>query len=62
MKKYLIADWITATGFEAPAVIVVIQKGHNTMPSFCQRAKAKLVIYHYEIVYAKSTDSNCLMS
>ena len=45
-KKYVIADWYTATGFEAPAVIVVIPKNHPSMPTFCQRAKAKLVVYH----------------
>ena len=45
-KKYLIADWSTAAGFEAPAVIVVIPKDFDSMPTYCQRAKAKLVIYH----------------
>ena len=43
-KKYLIADWDTATGFEAPAVIVVIYY-YKSMPTYCQRAKAKLVVY-----------------
>ena len=46
-KKYMIADWKTATGFEAPAVIVVIPKIYDSMPTYCQRAKAKLVVYHY---------------
>ena len=42
-KKYLIADWVTATGFEAAAVIAVID---ITMPpTVIQRAKAKLVVY-----------------
>ena len=45
-KKYLIADWGTALGFEAPAVIVVIDKDNPVMPTYCQRAKAKLVVYH----------------
>ena len=47
-KKYLIADWATATGFEAPAVILVMPKSYPSMPTMCQRAKAKLVVYHYE--------------
>lgn len=46
-KKYLIADWDVATGFEAPAVIVVIPKNLSSMPTYCQRAKAKLVVYHH---------------
>ena len=49
-KKYMIADWKTATGFEAPAVIVVTQMASdhtNAMPTKLQRAKAKLVVYHY---------------
>ena len=44
--KYLIADWSTAAGFEAPAVILVIGKTHPNRATMCQRAKAKLVIYH----------------
>ena len=47
-KKYLIADWDTAAGFEAPAVIVVIPKNELSMPTFCQRAKAKLAIYNVQ--------------
>ena len=43
--KYLIADWVTAAGFEAPAVILVIDKSATAMPTMCQRAKAKLVVY-----------------
>ena len=44
-KKYLIADWVTASGFEAPAVILVIHKNEIPMPPMIQRAKAKLVVY-----------------
>jgi hypothetical protein len=47
-KKYLIADWYTATGFEAPAVIVVTKKSNKEFATMSQRAKAKLVIYKYE--------------
>ena len=43
--KYLIADEVTARGFEAPAVILVIDKYATAMPTMCQRAKAKLVVY-----------------
>ena len=44
-KKYLIADCVTASGFEAPAVILVIDKYATAIPTTCQRAKAKLVVY-----------------
>ena len=44
-KKYLIADGVTASGFEAPAVIAVIYKYWAEMPMMYQRAKAKLVVY-----------------
>ena len=47
-KKYLIADWRTATGFEAPAVIVVTKKSNKEFATMSQRAKAKLLIYKYE--------------
>ena len=46
-KKYLIGDWFSSAGFEAPAVIFITkyQDAANNA-TFCQRAKAKLVIYH----------------
>ena len=46
-KKYLIADWYSSAGFEFPAVIFVTNDYINDHrnATFCQRAKAKLVIY-----------------
>lgn len=46
-KKYLIADWFASAGFEFPAVIFVTTELNTDMNAyFCQRTKAKLVIYH----------------
>ena len=49
-KKYLIAGWYTSAGFEFPAVIWVTKKSSirhdDRTATYCQRAKAKLVIYH----------------
>merc|ERR1712228_209666 len=46
-KKYLIADWHSSVGFEFPAVIFVTRDlNDDRNATFCQRAKAKLVIYH----------------
>ena len=46
-KKFLISDWFTAAGFEAPAVIIVSNERLENYPRFathCMRAKAKLVV------------------
>ena len=46
-KKFLISDWRTAAGFEAPAVIIVIDGSMGNYSAFathCMRAKAKLVV------------------
>ena len=46
-KKFLISDWHTAAGFEAPAVIIVSNERLENYPRFathCMRAKAKLVV------------------
>ena len=46
-KKFLISDWFTAAGFEAPAVIIVTGEGmeHDSIfATHCMRAKAKLVV------------------
>ena len=46
-KKFLISDWYTAAGFEAPAVIIVTDGGMENDSNFathCMRAKAKLVV------------------
>jgi hypothetical protein len=49
-KKFLISDWYTATGFEAPAVIIVTDvqiPNHPMFATHCMRAKAKLVVYSF---------------
>ena len=46
-KKFLISDWQTAAGFEAPAVIIVseeILENESSFATHCMRAKAKLVV------------------
>ena len=46
-KKFLISDWRTAAGFEAPAVIIVseeILENESSFATHCMRAKAKLVV------------------
>ena len=45
-KKFLISDWYTAAGFEAPAVIFVTDflSYHPSFATNCMRAKAKLVV------------------
>ena len=46
-KKYLIGDWFSSAGYEVPAVIYVTQDLDDpSNATYCQRAKAKLVIYH----------------
>ena len=46
-KKYLIGNWYSAAGYEAPAVIFITKKLDDpSNATLCQRAKAKLVIYH----------------
>ena len=46
-KKFLIGDWFSTAGFEAPAVIFITKYDDSANnATFCQRAKAKLVIYH----------------
>ena len=46
-KKYLIGHWYSSAGYEVPAVIFVTDDPENlSNATFCQRAKAKLVIYH----------------
>ena len=46
-KKFLIGDWFSTAGFEAPAVIFITKYDDTANnATFCQRAKAKLVIYH----------------
>ena len=50
-KKFLISDWFTAAGFEAPAVIIVAGKNMENDSSFathCMRAKAKLVVCYFD--------------
>ena len=45
--NYLIGDWFSTAGYEVPAVIFVTWKLDDPKnATFCQRAKAKLVIYH----------------
>ena len=45
--KYLLSDWYSTAGYEASAVIFVVKNLNEARNStFCQRAKAKLVIYH----------------
>ena len=45
-KKFLISNWYTAAGFEAPAVIFVTDflSYHPSFATNCMRAKAKLVV------------------
>ena len=46
-KKYLIGDWHSSAGYEVPAVIYVTRDLDDTRnATYCQRAKAKLVVYH----------------
>ena len=46
-KKYLIGNWFSSAGYEVPAVIFVTKDLNDpSNATFCQRAKAKLVIYH----------------
>ena len=46
-KKYLIGNWFSSAGYEVPAVIFVTRDLDDpSNATFCQRAKAKLVIYH----------------
>ena len=46
-KKYLIGDWYSSAGYEVPAVIYVTRYPNDPRnATYCQRAKAKLVIYH----------------
>lgn len=46
-QKYLVASWWMATGFEAPAVIVVTRNLEDVCNrNYYLRAKANLVIYH----------------
>ena len=46
-KKYLIGDWFSTAGFEVPAVLFITKYNDSANnATFCQRAKAKLVIYH----------------
>ena len=46
-KKYLIGNWWSSAGYEVPAVIYVTEDLNDPQnATFCQRAKAKLVIYH----------------
>ena len=44
--KYLLVDWLSAAGYEAPAVIFVTDDLNRLeYATYCQRAKAKLTIY-----------------
>ena len=47
-KKYLIGNWHSSAGYEVPAVIYVANKELDDPrnATYCQRAKAKLVIYN----------------
>ena len=46
-KKYLIGNWWSSAGYEVPAVIYVTRDLNDPRnATYCQRAKAKLVIYH----------------
>ena len=50
-KKFLISDWYTAAGFEAPAVIIVsdeIMENGSRFATHCMRAKAKLVVCYFQ--------------
>ena len=51
-KKFLICDWLSSAGYEAPAVIFVSldkrlgsDMDDHRYATYCQRAKSKLVIY-----------------
>ena len=51
-KKFLICDWLSSAGYEAPAVIFVYvdktlgsDMDDHRYATYCQRAKSKLVIY-----------------
>ena len=45
-KKYLIGNWWSSAGYEVPAVIYVTKNLDDPRnATYCQRAKAKLVIY-----------------
>ena len=44
--RFLIGDWYTTAGYEAPTVIFVVANLERTnIPTCVQRAKAKLIIY-----------------
>ena len=46
-KKYLIGDWYSTAGYEVPTVIFVTKRLDDPRnATFCQRAKANLVIYY----------------
>ena len=46
-QKYLVASWMMASGFEAPAVIVVTRNLEDVCNrNYYLRAMANLVIYH----------------
>ena len=46
--NYLIGDWFSTAGYEVPAVIFVTKDvNDHRNATFCQRAKAKLVIYQF---------------
>jgi hypothetical protein len=61
-KKYLIGDWYSSAGYEVPAVILVTQKlDDNRNATYCQRAKAKLVIYHAPNPRAYSKKNSCIV-
>ena len=50
-EKYMICDWHSAAGYEAPAVILVTKSLDDLRnATFCQRAQAKLIIYHVPMV------------
>ena len=53
-QKFLIADWHSSAGYEVPAVIFVCRYlNDHKNATFCQRAKAKLVIYKTNIPHEK---------
>ena len=59
-KKFLISDWYTVAGFEAPAVIIVtdgMKENDSRFATFCMRAKAKLVVCSFSVtlLYNKVT-------
>ena len=50
--KFLIGDWWTTAGYEAPAVIYVTDDlTRNNMATQVQRAKAKLIMYKNNNLY-----------